>query len=67
MLDAAAIRRLLPVGPDLFGVRSAACFDGDRMASIDPIRVADLAWAAGLGPRGRSDSTPSNGSDGITR
>jgi len=42
-LDAAAIRRLAPLGPDLFGVRGAACVGGDRRAAIDPARVACLA------------------------
>ncbi len=41
-LDANAIRRLAPLGPDLFGVRSAVCVAGDRGATLDPARVADL-------------------------
>lgn len=41
-LDADAIRRLVPLGPDLFAVRGAACLNGDRHAAIDPARVADL-------------------------
>ena len=40
------IRRLKPLEPDLFAVRGAACFNGDRLAPIDPVRVADLVAAA---------------------
>ena len=41
-LDADTIRRLALLGPDLFAVRGAACVGGDRLASIDPARVAAL-------------------------
>jgi uncharacterized protein (UPF0264 family) len=45
-LDAEAIRRLAPLRPDLFAVRGAACVGGDRRATIDAARVADLARIA---------------------
>jgi uncharacterized protein (UPF0264 family) len=45
-LDAAAIRRLALLRPDLFAVRGAACSGGDRRAPIDPDRVAQLVRAA---------------------
>jgi len=45
-LDANAIRRLAPLAPDLFAVRSSACVGGDRLGPIDPKRVATLARAA---------------------
>jgi hypothetical protein len=41
-LDAAAIRRLSPLGPDLFAVRTAACRDGLREGKLDARRVSDL-------------------------
>jgi uncharacterized protein (UPF0264 family) len=41
-LDAAAIARLVPLGPDLFAVRGAACVRGDRDATIEAARVARL-------------------------
>ena len=47
-LDAAAIARLAPLRPDLFAVRGAACRDGDRLAVVDPDRVALLV--RGIGP-----------------
>lgn len=46
-LDEAAIRRLRPIGPDIFAVRGAACRGGDRNAAIDQNRVARLVEAAG--------------------
>jgi (5-formylfuran-3-yl)methyl phosphate synthase len=46
-LDEAAIRRLRPIGPDIFAVRGAACRGGDRNGSIDRDRVARLVEAAG--------------------
>jgi hypothetical protein len=46
-LGEAEIRRLAPLGPDLFAVRGAACHRGDRRAPIDPDRVARLVHAAG--------------------
>jgi uncharacterized protein (UPF0264 family) len=50
-LDAAAIARLAPLGPDLFAVRGAACDGGDRRGAIDPGRVAVLVRAvAGATP-----------------
>ena len=45
-LDAAAIRRLAPMSPDIFAVRGSACASGDRLGPIDPERVAILARAA---------------------
>ena len=47
-LDAAAIARLAPLRPDLFAVRGAACRHGDRLAAVDPDRVALLV--RGIGP-----------------
>jgi uncharacterized protein (UPF0264 family) len=44
-LDADAILRLGPLRPDIVAVRSAACFDGDRFAAVDPERVARLSRA----------------------
>jgi (5-formylfuran-3-yl)methyl phosphate synthase len=45
-LDVDAIGRLAPLAPDIFAVRGAACAGGDRLAPIDPDRVAVLARAA---------------------
>jgi uncharacterized protein (UPF0264 family) len=45
-LDVEAIRRLRPLEPDIFAVRSAACRSGDRRGPIDPEQVARLAEAA---------------------
>ena len=45
-LDASEIARLAPLRPDVFAVRSAACFGGDRRAGVDPARVAELVRAA---------------------
>ena len=42
-LDAPALARLAPLGPDLFAVRGAACLGGGRRAPIDLDRVAHLA------------------------
>jgi uncharacterized protein (UPF0264 family) len=42
-LDPAEIQRLAGLQPDYFAVRGAACFGGDRLAAIDPTRVAELA------------------------
>jgi uncharacterized protein (UPF0264 family) len=42
-LDAGAIARLAPLGPDLFAVRGAACAQGDRDARVEARRVAELA------------------------
>ena len=44
-LDAAAIARLSPIAPDLFGVRGAACRGVDRSGTIDPDRVRELRRA----------------------
>jgi uncharacterized protein (UPF0264 family) len=41
-LDGESIRRLSPLGPDLFAVRGAACTGGDRNGRIDPGRVERL-------------------------
>jgi uncharacterized protein (UPF0264 family) len=46
-IDHDAIRRLAPLGPDLFAVRGAACAGGDRLSAIDPARVAALVRLAG--------------------
>jgi len=46
-LDEQAIRRFLPLQPDIFAVRGAACQEGQRSAPIDPERVARLVAAAG--------------------
>jgi (5-formylfuran-3-yl)methyl phosphate synthase len=46
-LDEQAIRRFLPLQPDIFAVRGAACHGGNRNAPIDPERVARLVAAAG--------------------
>ena len=46
-LDESAIDRLMPLEPDLFAVRGAACRRGDRLAAIDPDRVARLARLVG--------------------
>jgi uncharacterized protein (UPF0264 family) len=45
-LDVGAIARLAPIAPDLFAVRGSACGRGDRLGTIDPARVAELARAA---------------------
>src|SRR5262249_6741022 len=45
-LDADAIARLAPLRPDIVAVRGAACSGGDRDATIDSRRVAELAQAA---------------------
>jgi len=47
-LDAEAIGRLARLRPDIFAVRGAACRGGDRLAAIDPERVARLSHAANL-------------------
>ena len=44
-LDLETIAALDRVAPDIVAVRGAACFDGDRRAAIDPVRVAELARA----------------------
>jgi uncharacterized protein (UPF0264 family) len=49
-LDAAAIARLAPLGPDLFAVRGAACARGDRRGTIDRKRVGELVRAVGRIP-----------------
>lgn len=40
------IGRLAPLRPDIFAVRGAACYNGDRRAGVDPNRVAALVQAA---------------------
>jgi (5-formylfuran-3-yl)methyl phosphate synthase len=45
-LNAGAIRQLRELEPDVFAVRGAACYGGDRRAAIDPERVARLVEAA---------------------
>jgi uncharacterized protein (UPF0264 family) len=47
-LDVEAIERLAPLRPDIFAVRGAACRGGDRLAAIDPERVARLSQAANV-------------------
>jgi uncharacterized protein (UPF0264 family) len=42
-LDCAAIERLAPLEPDYFAVRGAVCAGGNRRATIDRARVAELA------------------------
>ena len=42
-VDAAVIRRLAPLAPDLFAVRGSACADGDRLGPIDAGKVMALA------------------------
>jgi len=44
-LNAADIARLAPLRPDLFAVRGAACRYGDRLAAVEPDRVALLVRA----------------------
>jgi uncharacterized protein (UPF0264 family) len=45
-LNADSIRRLLPLEPEIFAVRGAACRAGDRGGVIDRQRVAELVAAA---------------------
>jgi len=47
-IDLDAINRLGPLKPDIFAVRGAACYDGNRRNPVDPMRVAELARAAAL-------------------
>ncbi|MGE3818788.1 MAG: (5-formylfuran-3-yl)methyl phosphate synthase, partial [Isosphaeraceae bacterium] len=47
-IDLDAIARLGPLKPDIFAVRGAACYDGNRHNDVDPSRVAQLARAAAL-------------------
>jgi uncharacterized protein (UPF0264 family) len=44
-VDAASIPRLAALEPDITAVRGAACRGGDRLAAIDPARVAQLVDA----------------------
>ena len=44
-LDVASVHRLAALKPDIIAVRGAACRGGDRLAAIDPTRVARLAEA----------------------
>ncbi len=46
-LNVETIARLAAFEPEIFAVRGAACFGGDRLAAIDPERVARLVEAAG--------------------
>lgn len=41
-LTAADVPRLLSLGPDYLGFRSALCVGGNRLAPVDPARVAHL-------------------------
>ncbi len=41
-LDDREIQNLLPLRPNLFGVRGSACVQGNRLGEIDPERVAML-------------------------
>ena len=54
-LDCESIERLRGWRPGIFAVRGAACAGGDRLASIDPERVARLVEAAGGGCRSSAD------------
>jgi uncharacterized protein (UPF0264 family) len=57
-LDAGSIPGLEPLEPDIVAVRGAACVGGDRKATIDPRRVAELARAvAALPGHPEPDST----------
>ncbi len=53
-LDAAAIRLLAPLAPDIFAVRGAACAGKDRLESIDAEQVAILARATACAAGGRA-------------
>ena len=44
-LDALAMARLAPLGPDLFAVRGAACAGGKRRGVIDRERVSEIVQA----------------------
>jgi uncharacterized protein (UPF0264 family) len=46
-LGAREIELLLPAEPDWFGVRGAACANGDRRAAVDELRVRDLVAQIG--------------------
>jgi uncharacterized protein (UPF0264 family) len=50
-LDHAVIESLAHLRPDYFAVRGAACLGGDRLAAIDPARVAALARLVSIEPR----------------
>jgi (5-formylfuran-3-yl)methyl phosphate synthase len=47
-LDPETIKRLAPLRPDVVAVRGAACQGGDRLADVDPYRVAELVRAVAL-------------------
>ncbi len=53
-VDLSALARLSVLSPDLIAVRGAACVGGDRLAPIDPGRVAALASAV----RGLATGSP---------
>ena len=59
-LNCATIDRWKACAPDIFAVRGAACSGGDRLAAIDPVRVARLAEAvhSGSRPSQMSNLTP---------
>lgn len=50
-LTAETVASLLPLGPDFFAVRGAACYKGRRQAAIDPaavrrlVRVLERGWS----------------------
>jgi len=67
-LDEAAIARQRALQPDLFAVRGSACVGGDRLAAIDPERIARLARAvrceaASFARCGRAKPIPATPSD----
>jgi uncharacterized protein (UPF0264 family) len=45
-VDLDVLPALAPLRPDIVAIRGAACRGGDRLAPIDPLRVARLARAA---------------------
>lgn len=47
-IDLDAIARLGSLKPDIFAVRGAACYGGNRHNAVDPSRVSQLARAAAL-------------------
>jgi len=41
--------QLLPIQPDIIGVRGAVCVDGERKSAIDERRIVQLRRALGAG------------------
>jgi (5-formylfuran-3-yl)methyl phosphate synthase len=56
-LDVQAIHRVAALEPDIIAVRGAACRGGDRLAAVDPVRVARLAQAVRGSTAETSDHT----------